>query len=276
MTNLVIKDGNARDQFIAANGAGTDADPLKILAGPQDFMLELACGNIAGVSQVNKFGASLAVTADTTEDIWDGGGTYAYPATALMVKVSQTVDQSTMRGATIEVQGLDANWALVVQDVVLDASLTTTPVVMTTPLIRVFRMKVMADVVIDSPIRCHNAAEDVDYAVISIGNNQTLMALYTVPAGKTAFITSYFCDSTDATNKQPTGIDVRLWMADRANSYEFQLKHSRGIPKAGIGFQHFFAPYIKINEKTDIKITALPTDEAAAVHAGFDLILVDD
>ncbi len=274
MTNILIKDGAGISKYMGASGAGSDADPF--IHVPQDLMLEIARGNVSGFGQVNKFGENSDIADGVTEDIWDSGGTYAYPATALMTKLSQTADQTAMRGQTIEVQGLDANWALTVQTKDLDASLTTTAVTLDTPLIRVFRMKVLADVVGTSNIRCHNDAESVDYAVIQTGNNQTLMALYTVPAGKTAYMTSYYCDTVESTGKEPKSTEFTLWVADRANSYEFQLKHEKGVAKGDSGFQHYFRPYMKVNEKSDIRMRAVPSGEDAHVHAGFDLILIDN
>ena len=144
--------------------------------------LEAASGNNTGMTSVNKFGRNSAVDIDVQEEIWDGSIAYSFPATALMTSISQTADQATLRGGTIEIQGLDANWDLVVQTATLDASDTTTVVTLTTPLIRCFRMRVLENVVTTSPIRVHNAGETVDYAIISVGNNQTLMAIYTVPA----------------------------------------------------------------------------------------------
>jgi len=61
-----------------------------------------------------------------------------------MTSISQTTDQVAMRSAVIEVQGLDASWDAVTQNATLDASDTTTVVTLTTPLIRVFRMKVLS------------------------------------------------------------------------------------------------------------------------------------
>lgn len=265
---ITVKDANSLDVNLLTVGSTTKS----IVGG--DFMLELAAGNVDGHSVVNKFGSNSSVTGDTQEDVWDGGGSYSYPATALITKVSQTADQAAMRGGEINVQGLDASWDLVVQTINLDASLTTTAVTLTTPLIRIFRMKVQEDVVIDSPIRAHNDAESVDYAIMSIGNNQTLMALYSVPNGKTAFMTSAFFSNIDSTGKTATSTEFNIWAADRGNGYEFQLKHAVAVPEAGNGIQHNFRPYYKFNEKTDIRITALPADEDAHVHAGFDLILV--
>jgi len=242
---------------------------------PFDKMLEIPAGNITGESAINKFGSNDEIVDETKEEVWDGSATYVFPATALMTSISQTADQEAMRGATIELQGLDANWDAVTQTAVL-GNPTTTVVTLTTPMIRCFRMKVLANVVSDSPIRCHNAGETQDYAIIGIGNNQTLMAVYTVPNGKTAYMTSYYGDYVRDSVKDPDSVLFQLWFADRDNSYAFQLKHEKGIPKQAPGFQHKFKPYYKATQKTDIIITATPDGADAHVHAGFDIILRDN
>jgi len=247
-----------------------------------DPYLSMAAGRnplISEISQVNKFGENPDIANSTTEDVWDGGGTYSYPTTALMTSMSQTTDQAAMQGATIELQGLDASWDLIVQTKALDASDTTTVITLDTPMIRCFRMKVLANVVSDQDIRCHNAGETVDYAIIQAGNNQTLMALYTVPNGKTAYMSQWYSDNVPTSTKKPDSVNFTLWMADRANSYEFQVKSKRGIPISGPGFNHPFRPYLKITQKTDIRINALVNGGAGDdgnPHSGYDLIMIDN
>lgn len=250
---------------------------LDILTMPvQDFMLEVPRGNVTSISSVNKFGQNPTSTAGTTEDVWGGGGTYSWPTTADITHLRQAVDQAAMRGQTIEIQGLDTNWDLAVQDVTLDAVNTTTPVVLATALRRVFRMKVMANVVANQDIELRNVGGGTTYAVITAGNNQTLMALYTVPADTTAYMTQYYVSVARSTANDPTGTDVTMWVADRANTYEFQLKHSIGMPSSTAPFIYTFRPYLKITEMSDIKISALCLTKAGDVHAGFDLLLVDN
>ena len=237
--------------------------------------LEIARGNIDQLTSVNKFGANVESANGVLEDVWDGGGTYSFPATALITKLSQTTNQVAMLGANIEVQGLDINWDQVTQTKALDGSNTTTAVTLDTPLLRIFRMKVLADVVNDSPIRAHNDAESVDYAIISIGKNQTLMAIYTVPRNKTAYITNYYYDYIRDSVKDPDSVNFILKTADRANGYEFQVKHEVGLPKLASGRQHEFKPYYQVREKTDIKMSAIADGADANVHAGFDIILAN-
>lgn len=243
----------------------------------RDFYLEVAKGNVVGHTSVNKFGENFTVTADTYEDIWDGGGSYLYPTTATITHVSQATDQvGTDGGATIEVQGLDVNWVSVTQNVDLDATNTTTEVALTTALLRVYRMRVLEDITLAADISAVASGGATTYATILAGNNQTLMALFSVPAGKTAYMSKYYASVTPAASKVPAGASIRVWAADRASGYEFQLKHSIGIQASAAGVEHMFLPHQAFTEKTDIRINAAPLTNAGQISAGFDLILVDN
>ncbi len=249
-----------------------------IRGADMDFMLEVAKGNISGTSGVNKFGRNTAVVSDGTEEVWDGSAVYVWPATALMTSISQTTDQTVMRGGVVKVDGLDASWDFVTQNATLNASLTTTVVTLATPLIRCFRMEVQEDVVVDSPIRVHNTGESQDYAIIDTGNNQTLMAIYTVPNGKTVYMTSIYA-SVNPGGGAPTRLDVKLWARDNDNGYEKKLKYTMGVSgdvDAYGHFQHSFAPYVKFTQKTDLFITGTTVGSAVDLSSGFDLIVVDN
>jgi hypothetical protein len=252
-------------------------DPVNVSI--TDYFLAVPAGDIPGQSSVNKFGDNPDITAGTTEDVWDGGGTYSFPVTADISHLRQAVNQAAMLGQTIEVQGLDTNWDLTVQTKALDGADTTTPVALDTALIRVFRMRVLANVVTTENVELRNVGGGTTYALIQAGRNQTLMAIYTVPNGVTAYLTQYYVDNVPTASKIPDSVEFKLWMADRDNGYEFQLKHERAIPRLGDGIIQPFKPYMKITQKTDIKIDAEviggPGDDGHP-HAGFDLILVDN
>lgn len=260
-------DGSQTVKLVNSDNVAYSADPYLTMSAGEQVAL-------SRISHVNKFGRNSVIASGTTEDIWDGSALYSFPATALITSMSQTADQITLRGGTIEIQGLDANWDLVVQTKDLDAANTTTVVTLDTPLIRVFRMKVLENVVSTSPIRVHNAGETQDYAIISTGNNQTLMAIYTVPNGKTAYVTQWKATVNPATNLDPTSMPIRLWARDNDNGYERQLKDVQGLVLGNIRVPYY--PYYKFTQKTDLYIDATPVGKNANVSAGFDLILVDN
>jgi len=254
-----------------AYSANKDARVIPV----NDYGVEVASGSLLGHSGVNKFGRNTSCAAGASEQVWDGSTAYSFPATALITSMSQTVNQAAMVSGDIEIQGLDANWLAVTQTVALNGTNTTTAVTLTTPLIRVFRMKVLENVVVDSPVRVHNVGETVDYAIIGIGFNQTQMAIYTTPAATKAYITSYYAVHNPTQGQTFTSNDIGLWLQDNANGYAPQLTHISGVVVDG-HFNHPFYPYIVVGEKTDIFITSNPTGTVADVSAGFDLVLVQD
>ena len=236
-----------------------------------------ASGADSTFTAINKFGRNTDCAAGALEEVWDGSVVYTWSTTADITHVRSAVDSAITQGAVIEVQGLDTNWVAVTQTKALDGTNSTTEVELDTPLRRVFRMKVLDDTVMDEDIW----AGDDDFlvaaakAIIAAGNNQTLMAMYTVPADKVAYVTQYWAHHNPTSGQTFTSNPIKLWARDNANGYAKQLKHIVGVPEDG-GFVHPFAPYLKLTEKTDIFLTATPTAASADVSAGFDLILTND
>ena len=243
-----------------------------------DPMLAIAMGAVDGVFHINKFGENEDVANDVAEDIWTGSTPYPYPTTATITHVNQEVDQVAMRGGRINISGLDADWNVKNQFVILDASNSSTPVALGTPLIRVHRSTVGSPVQIDSVVSIHNAADDEEYARLEVGHNQTMMAQYTIPIGHRGYIVSYYGSvvSDSFSNKEPTYTEFHLYARAISNNHDWQIKHEIAIPINGPGFQHFFKPYYELPDKTDIRLNVLCKAEPGHVHGGFDLIIVDE
>ena len=242
--------------------------------GIPDASLAIAMGLYTGITHINKFGSIVNVTTDTTEDMWDGGGTYSFPATALMTHLSQTTDQTAARGSTWTLEGLDANYVEVTQTKDLDGSDSTTAVALTTPLFRINRMYTTDALVLTSTVRLHNAGETIDYTDVQTDHNQTLNAIYTVPAGKTAYLTTLEADYIPTAAKNPDSVHFHIYQ--RGAGEGWRVIESFGIEAGGGGFIRNFNPYVKITEKTDIRITVKPEAKDAHAHASFDLILTDN
>jgi len=112
--------------------------------------------------------------------------------------------------------------------------------------------------------------------MINDGNNQTLMAVYTIPNGKTGYMDSFYASLSGA-NKSSNYI---IKMKARPMGGVFQLKNVNAISETGTSYiQHFYNIPEKLDAKTDIIMTAETTASGAseaAVSAGFDILLVDN
>jgi hypothetical protein len=162
----------------------------------EPFELQVSRGQIQGHKTLFKFGNNSDING-TLETIWSQGGIYAYPAAATVMKVSSSDanDDAAGTGArTVTVSGLDANYNEVSETVELDGQ---TEVLTTTQFIRVNRAFVVtagsggtaAGTIYVGTGTVTAGVPATIYAVITLGDNQTTMAVWTVPAGYTLYIT---------------------------------------------------------------------------------------
>ena len=237
---LADQDGNIINSFGAASN------------------IPIASGDVTGYSHIHKFGYSDNIASLST--IWDGSNIYAYSTSA--GAVTATSSSSDDDGAVIEVQGLDASYHLVTQDIVLGATGATN-------LIRIFRAR----------LKTPASGETTNIGIISVniggqlrakilaGKGQTLMAVYTVPAGKTA----YLLNLTTSVDKNVEVI-YRL-IARKIDDGAFNIKGQ--FATFGSPLDHNYPIPLVFTEKTDIEIQA-DAGNTSGGGATFDLILVDN
>jgi len=272
------------DSGLFENVGSTLSNNLRV-ANAEDG-LSIAKGDVVNTTFTHKFGsASDFDTGDGAVTVWDGANDsdiaemqYTYSTTADIDSLSSTSAGDTQ---DIEVQGLDSNYDLVVQTITLTGQ---TRVALTTPLIRIFRLKNVGSVDIVGFVYCYvngattggRPSNTIDIrAVIDSGNNQTLMAVFTIPNNTTGYLRSFFAASAGA--KKTTNFIIRL--RARPFGQVFQLKNKTSIPSDGAGLQYVYDDPEKFTAKTDIEMTAQITAGAvtqASVSAGFDLVLITD
>lgn len=246
----------------------------------QDDQLKIAMGVYPGVTVVNVFGRNRNCADGTEEEIYSVENAATFPATALMTSMSQTTNAAAVRGENVIIEGLNANWEAVTQTAVINASNSTTVVTLGTPLIRVNSFKMRADTVIATTVRLHNAAENVDYAVILVGEERATQAHYTVPLGFTAYMTNWWAHRNSSAIVALDTVDFQLYETDNAHADAPQqtLVESlmvEPLTEGGI-LRRGFRPYRKFGPQTDIILTAQAASTVADVSAGFDLILIKD
>ena len=250
------------------------------------FFIEESLANLA----IHKFGHNTDIdTASTPETIWGGGGDYTGQNTSVATTIDVISDSTDDDGGgigalTVLVQGLDANYDLVIQTKTLQGQ---TQITLDTPLIRVFRLKNVSSTDVGGQVYCFEQTADAGgdgipddttkvRAIMNNGNNQTLMAIYTIPAGKTGYMRSFFAGTAGA--KKTTNYVIDLYA--RPFGQVFQLKHKSALADTGTTYwNHMYAEPEVFTEKTDIVIRAQVTEAAitlASVSAGFDIVLVDN
>jgi hypothetical protein len=225
--------------------------------------LDIARGSISNSKIVHKFGANFDIDQGTDpESVWSGGGVYPWAS----LSSAQTIYcLSTDAGdtTTLTIQGLDANYDEISETVTLTG---TSAVTTSNTFLRVFRMTYDAINVGTITARTVSASGTV-VAQIDAGYAQTLMAVYTVPAGFTAYLVAL--DATIDGTKT-----CQMLMYHRLFGKPFRIAH---VAESDGHYRYDFTAPLTVPEKTDIDIRINEVSgNDARVTANFDLVLIKD
>ena len=233
--------------------------------------INIAAGLVDGWATIHKFGAVPEMSQNSSGTIWDIPDTnypwsaFDTPGILSITTTTQNGNSSTADdGITVHVLGLDENYEEV-EDTFVIAGGTATG---TVSFKRVYRAYIDGTEANQTNINVLRGGTEV--LRITIGKSQTLMAIYTVPAGKTGYLLQGV--STCAANADAT-IDmfVRYFGQD-----SFRIGHTAEVAGVGGQYQYQFGVPIQIPEKSDLDIRAEVRSNNARVTAAFDIVLVDN
>lgn len=242
-------------------------------------------GLSSGVSTENKFGHNPDIDTGTEpEDLWEGGGLYPFVSAAQVLQVSSASlnddgDPVGTGAHTVIIYGLDSNWNEVSATVILNG---TTIVETIVQFIRVYRAVVIASGAVgsnDGLITITYKTAGTTAAVITAGSGQTLMAVYTVPSGTTALLTTMYA-TINSTLNNATGsrATIKLLFRSGADSATpvWVIKHLESIAIDGTSrMAKNWNPNLRVLEKTDIVIRcSLVSDNDSSVSGGFDMYVI--
>ena len=257
----------------------TNNNRLKTMCVPESsFILEVAKGSVNGVQAMQLLGLNLAV-GTVYEDVWCPDGNLVYPTVAETWEVVSTSANDADGGSgarTIEIITLDADYnQQEVRAVVLDG---LNPVSISgTHFRHVYtRVKTWGSTGFNEGtiiIRVAGAGlirTCISYDSVGlIGLNSTQDSHFTVPAGKTFYVTSVFANST-----KDHDITARI---------VYRLFGEDGFLTAGtIGLYQnsFVLPFTVLVkqylEKTDIKVISKSNNTAVVVTTGVEGLLVNN
>ena len=226
--------------------------------------LNIARGRINKTTHINKFGYNEAV--GSSFEIISDLGTNVLPTSAGVVTLvsASTSDTSAGTGArTVEVQGLDENYLPLTETLTMNG---TTNVVGSSSFLRVYRMRALTTGT--GEINAGNITASIggsNVAQILADKGQTLMAVYTIPAGKSGYLTKI---QGSLSKNQEAVFKIRVKEFGKG----FNVKGQFGTFSQSINYD--YPVPLKFKEKTDIQILgkAGATSEMGAI---FDIILID-
>ena len=225
----------------------------------EDFFLSVARGDIYDASAIDKFGLNSSV-GTSYETIWDGGAIYAYPSSAVAMTVTSASGASD-NGVQVTIIGLDGDYVETQQTVTLGGLGVATT---TQTFIRVFRAFVSNGQDATGVLDIDNSG--TVYAQIQPDFQQTMMAVYTIPAGYKGYLLS-----GNISSQKDKDITAKLMIRE----FGGVLRTKGLVLTPGAPFQRQWVVPQEIPAKADIEIRA-KAGATGPVAAGFEILLVED
>ena len=246
------------------------------LKSVNDLYFEIAQDNLTGYNSEFKFGRNEGVGA-VEEVVWDGGGSYTFLETAEYLKVvsDSAADDFLGTGArTIVIFGLDADYVQQSETIEMDGTDTVQTV---NKYLRTFRALVLTsgtnDPIDDAnkgTVKFLSDSTLILQAQIQEHNGQTLMAVYTVPAGKTGYVTAV----SFAVGEGKQCLFKGKFRNGVTSDFAFSVKYVLDLFQTSF-FGTLVVP-LMVPEKTDIVLTAQSSAAGTDAGASFGMILVDN
>jgi len=224
------------------------------------FPYDVARGNMFDTEALNIFGYNKVV-GTAFETVWDDGGAYSYPSSAVTMDVVSTSTSDTM---DVLIKGLDANYDEISETVTLTG---TSAVTTSASFYRINSATILAGSNVGD-ISISNGGTKYAFIGATIGTTQA--CVYTVPSGHSLYL--FRIDVVSATangqkyitfrnvSKTSTGRTLRVAEATMATS---QVSFDRQVP-------------FKIAEKTDFHFEAKSSASDNEVAIFIEGILVKD
>ena len=233
------------------------------------FDMMVSGGYVSDHSFSHKFGAVQSLSTNTTGTVWDVDDTL-YPWDALDTPAVVNVERNDVAddGGTVVVQGLDGDFNPVEDTIVINGA-DTLGTVLFHRVNRAFVTNGGTTNVGNIDIEA-GAAGGTTVARITAELGQTLMAVYTVPAGKTGYL--YQGTATAQASADGTG----FMMVRYAGQSTFRVGHTFEVEGQGGQYLYDFAFPIPVPEKSDIDIRITTRSNNGRYTAAFDILLVDN
>jgi len=175
------------------NTTGVVADSITRNGKYEPFELQVARGLITYHTPIEIFGFSTSVGSTALGPVWEGltlsGGAYAYPSSAAQLVLVSTSASDTS-ALSVQINGLGAGFVPITEVIALNGTSNVTTV---NSFLRI------------NSIVCANGLNvgvitakigSTVYAQINAGIGQTQMAIYTVPAGYTFYLSYLQADAS--------------------------------------------------------------------------------
>jgi hypothetical protein len=233
----------------------------------------IAEGSIRDAFAVQKFGENQDAGA-VEEPLWSDSGAYTWMTSAQQIKVASVGasggnddgDPAGSGARTLELFGLDGDFNRINEIIVLNGTTAVTSGKSYRRFYRAIVRTVGATGWNEGALNIYDNGGANQIGHIPIGYNQTMQAIYTIPANYKAYLTRWYASS--ATNQT-----VDVFLRARPLGEAFQVKHKIHIYR-GFAEERFHAPLV-FDGRTDIYLSTIAS-ASSDVAGGFDIMCLKE
>ena len=237
----------------------------------RDFLFSVSAGFLSGYRQVRMYGFNPDLDSVLSEYVWDVGVEPIYDTsnTSLYAVSTNALDSQEIMIYGLQ-QDVNGNWNEISTTVQLNG---VTPVLINNQFVRVLKVSnnngttLAGNVYITKANKLPLLDTDINIrAKINVGEDSTLMAMYTVPSGHTAFIYRLYRGvrkNEDAVfNYQSREFGKVFKSIGKVSSYQ-------ASEQLAIGFE-------RLEEKSDFRVKCITTTNNTEASASVHMILVEN
>jgi hypothetical protein len=239
--------------------------------GSYNYGIAIANNEIAGSSQVEKFGKNPDLDTGVREDLIAQGGTWIPPTSASTYNFVSSSASDTAAGVgarTMTIYGLNGSYAEVSETLTLNGTTNVTTVNSYFIILRA-----VVNTVGTSDTNVGNITSVATGGGTPVGisilatKGQSQFGIYQVPAGY-----SFYLDYFDAGAQTALSCDIELYSKPFGGTWNLKGDLALSLSGDSTGRKTYSTP-LKFTEKTLIKLTALTDINNCEVHGGFGGIL---
>lgn len=257
------------------NTTGVVNQSITRIGRNEPFELQVSRGQITGHANELISGISGSVGTSYTT-VWNQNTVYAYLSAAAVMQISSSSANDAAAGTgarTILINGLDANYNQISETVTLNGQTAVNTV---NSYLRVFQIAVLtagsgeaaAGSIYAGTGTVTSGVPAVIYSVYATANGATA-AIWTVPAGYTAYLTGYASGYSNASATANGTVSLCVRPFGSVFDTISQLRVSNGV-QGWLAFQYPIA----VAEKSDIEIRAISSAASSGVTAEFQLVYI--
>ncbi len=224
------------------------------------FLHDVVKGDIWDSKPVNIFGFNRAIGV-SFETLWDDGGDYVYPSSALVMSV---VSSSALDTMDVLIVGLDADHTEISETVTLTG---TSSITTTSSFYRINSAIILSGSNVGN-ITISNGGVTYAYIQANIGTTQS--SVYTVPAGHSLYL--FRIDVLSGTNNGNQFLTFRNVITSGTGRTLRVAEATFSTSQASIDRQ---VPF-KISEKSDLHFEAKSSSSTNEISIFIEAILVKD